>query len=151
MVRIGGIVKIRQKTLRYKGRRQKFTGLEEACTSTKPLPSSKTGLQRLPPQRLLPQAMARERRSLRDEVRRNLLPSALCPLPSAFEAEASVKTAERVKSQLQHGINPQEVDSLKALMIKSLHTIDRICADNPVGSSYFFTKIKIVCYFGVKS
>ena len=40
-----------------------------------------------------------------------------------------VKTAERVKSQLQHGINPQEVDSLKAFVIKSLHTIDRICTE----------------------
>ena len=40
-----------------------------------------------------------------------------------------VKTAERVKSQLQHGINPQEVDSLKAFVIKSLHTIDHICTE----------------------
>ena len=40
-----------------------------------------------------------------------------------------VKTAERVKSQLQHGINPQEVDSLKAFVLNSLHTIERICTE----------------------
>ena len=40
-----------------------------------------------------------------------------------------VKTAERVKSQLQHGINPQEVDSLKAFVLNSLHTIEQICTE----------------------
>jgi hypothetical protein len=40
-----------------------------------------------------------------------------------------VKTAERVKSQLQHGINPQEVDSFKAFVLNSLHTIEKICAE----------------------
>lgn len=40
-----------------------------------------------------------------------------------------VKTAERVKSQLQHGINPQEVDSLKAFVLNSLHTIETICTE----------------------
>ena len=38
-----------------------------------------------------------------------------------------VKTAERVKSQLQQVINPQEVDSLKAFVLNSLHTIEQIC------------------------
>ncbi len=38
-----------------------------------------------------------------------------------------VKTAERVKSQLQHGINPQEVDSFKAFVLNSLDTIEKIC------------------------
>lgn len=40
-----------------------------------------------------------------------------------------VKTAERVKSQLQHGINSQEVDSLKAFVLNSLHTIEQICTE----------------------
>ena len=40
-----------------------------------------------------------------------------------------VKTAERVKSQLQHGIDPQEVDSLKAFVLNSLHTIEQICTE----------------------
>ena len=40
-----------------------------------------------------------------------------------------VKIAERVKSQLQHGINPQEVDSLKAFVLNSLHTIEQICTE----------------------
>ena len=40
-----------------------------------------------------------------------------------------VKTAERVKSQLQQGIRPQEVDSFKAFAINSLHTIEQICTE----------------------
>lgn len=40
-----------------------------------------------------------------------------------------VKIAERVKSQLQHGINPQEVDSFKAFVLNSLHTIEQICTE----------------------
>ena len=40
-----------------------------------------------------------------------------------------VKTAERVKSQLQHGINPKEVDSFKAFVLNSLHTIENICSE----------------------
>ena len=40
-----------------------------------------------------------------------------------------VKTAERVKSQLQHGIDTQEADSLKAFVVNSLHTIEQICTE----------------------
>lgn len=40
-----------------------------------------------------------------------------------------VKTAERVKSQLQHGIDPQEIDSFKAFVFNSLYTIEQICTE----------------------
>ncbi|MGB5633611.1 MAG: topoisomerase II [Waterburya sp.] len=40
-----------------------------------------------------------------------------------------VKTAERLKSQLQQGIHPQEVDSFKAFVLNSLHTIEQICTE----------------------
>ena len=58
-----------------------------------------------------------------------------------------VKTAERVKSQLQHGINPQEVDSLKAFVIKSLHTIDRICTESNTTPDRLPTRSRKAYYY----
>ena len=58
-----------------------------------------------------------------------------------------VKTAERVKSQLQHGINPQEVDSFKAFVIKSLHTIDRICTESNTTPDRLPTRSRKAYYY----
>jgi len=40
-----------------------------------------------------------------------------------------VKTADRVKRQLQQGIDPTEIDSLKAFVCRSLDTIENICTE----------------------
>lgn len=40
-----------------------------------------------------------------------------------------VKTAERVKSQIQRGIHPQEVDSFREFVLNSLQTIENICQE----------------------
>jgi uncharacterized protein (UPF0305 family) len=40
-----------------------------------------------------------------------------------------VKTADGVRNQLQSGVNPQEVDSLKNFVAHSLQTIEKICTD----------------------
>ena len=40
-----------------------------------------------------------------------------------------VKTADRVRNQLQQGVNPQEVGSLKDLVANSLQTIEKICTE----------------------
>ena len=40
-----------------------------------------------------------------------------------------VKTANQVRSKLQQGIHPQELDSLKGFVLNSLHTIENICIE----------------------
>lgn len=40
-----------------------------------------------------------------------------------------VKTANQVRSKLQQGIHPQELDSLKGFVLNSLHTIENICLE----------------------
>ena len=40
-----------------------------------------------------------------------------------------VKTANQVRNKLQQGIHPQEIDSFKAFVHSSLHTIEKICQE----------------------
>ena len=58
-----------------------------------------------------------------------------------------VKTAERVKSQLQHGINPQEVDSFKAFVLNSLHTIEQICTEANTTADSLPTRSRKAYYY----
>ncbi|WP_052055932.1 SprT-like domain-containing protein [Myxosarcina sp. GI1] len=45
-----------------------------------------------------------------------------------------VKTANRVKSKLQQGVHPDEVDSLKKFVFDSLQTIDKLCEEAKTSS-----------------
>ncbi|WP_019503270.1 SprT-like domain-containing protein [Pleurocapsa sp. PCC 7319] len=58
-----------------------------------------------------------------------------------------VKTAERVKNQLQHGIDPQEVDSLKAFVLNSLHTIEQICTEAKTTPDSLTTRSRKAYYY----
>lgn len=46
-----------------------------------------------------------------------------------------VKTANRVRSKLQQGVHPDEVDSLKEFVFDSLRTIDKLCKEAKTSSS----------------
>lgn len=61
--------------------------------------------------------------------------------------KGAVKTAERVKSQLQHGINPQEVDSFKAFVLNSLHTIEKICIEANTTADSLPTRSRKAYYY----
>ena len=58
-----------------------------------------------------------------------------------------VKTAERVKSQLQQGIHPKEVDSFKAFVLNSLHAIEKICTEANTTPDSLTTRSRRAYYY----
>ncbi len=60
-----------------------------------------------------------------------------------------VKTANQVRNKLQQGVHPQEIDSFKAFVHNSLHTIEQICQEakttphslpTPSRKAYYYLK-----------
>ncbi|MEM9273709.1 MAG: SprT-like domain-containing protein [Cyanobacteria bacterium P01_F01_bin.143] len=58
-----------------------------------------------------------------------------------------VKTANQVRTQLQQGISPQEVDSLKKFVANSLKTIEKICTEANTKPDYLPTPSRKAYYY----
>ena len=58
-----------------------------------------------------------------------------------------VKTANQVRTQLQQGVSPQEVDSLKAFVANSLKTIEKICREANTKPYYLPTPSRKAYYY----
>ena len=58
-----------------------------------------------------------------------------------------VKTADRVKNQLQRGVNSQEVDSLKDFVANSLQTIEKICTEANTSPDRLPTRSRKAYYY----
>ena len=58
-----------------------------------------------------------------------------------------VKTANQVKTQLQQGVSPQEIDSLKKFVHNSLKTIEKICTEANTKPDYLPTPSRKAYYY----